>query len=211
MRVTLQQVQNAIALSYGHKNWASLRDAVIMERQSNEETLEKIPRNYKRVEKLFNFIRKWRALMSQSERSKRRRLAENRVTDGISKGKFDNLKGKNKPLTPANFARKAPKFLRNVDEVIAQAIKKGDFDNLPGKGQPLDLESYFKLPKESRMAFHVLKNAGYLPAEILIRKEIVSLKEQLSLTKDEKEKGRLIRQIDQKKMALEIAKAERLK
>ena len=127
--------------------------------------------------------------MSHSERTKRRIIAENRITDAISKGKFDDLKGKNKPLNPTSYDQKTTELPRNVDQAIAQAIKKGDFDNLPGKGKPIDLKSYFDVPEHLRIAYTMLKNSGFLPEEVRLKKEMESLKEKIQQceSKDEKD------------------------
>ena len=133
--------------------------------------------------------------MSHSERKKRQRIGENRITDAISKGEFDNLKGKNKPLNPASYAPKAPELPKNVDEVIAQAIKKGDFDDLPGKGKPLDLSKYFAMPEHLRMAYQMLKNSGFLPEEVRLKKEMESLKEKIQKCESKGEKDALNKQL----------------
>jgi hypothetical protein len=48
---------------------------------------------------------------------------------------------------------------------IAEAIARGELDGLPGAGKPLDLEDDPLLPQELRMAWRILRNAGYLQAE----------------------------------------------
>lgn len=50
-----------------------------------------------------------------------------------------------------------------VEEKIKEAVKNGEFDHLPGKGKPLDLTDDMPgLSSELKMAYKVLKNAGYL-------------------------------------------------
>lgn len=64
-------------------------------------------------------------------------------------------------------------FLANrAERRIQEAQKEGAFDHLPGEGRPLDLEDDSAVPQELRMAYKVLKNAGYLPPELADRKEI---------------------------------------
>ena len=55
---------------------------------------------------------------------------------------------------------------RVVDEMIRDAMARGEFDNLPGAGKPQNLDSYFAAPEDLRMAWSVLRNAGYLPEEV---------------------------------------------
>ena len=133
------------------------------------------------------------------------RSVENLITEAMKRGKFDNLSGKGKALDPDSYSTKAPELPRNVEQLIAEAIRRGEFDDLPGKGKPMDLDSYFKTPGHLRLAFHILKNAGYVPAELELRKEIESLKEKRDATQDEEEKRRLNREINRKTMAYNMA------
>ena len=58
---------------------------------------------------------------------------------------------------------------------ITEAQKKGVFDNLPGSGEPLHLDDNSFVPEELRAVYRVLKNAGYLPPELMDRKEAITL------------------------------------
>ncbi|HET7766707.1 MAG TPA: DUF1992 domain-containing protein [Burkholderiales bacterium] len=58
---------------------------------------------------------------------------------------------------------------------ILQAIARGDFDGLPGAGRPLALDDDPLAPDETRVVHRILKNAGFVPAEILDRREIARL------------------------------------
>ena len=71
-------------------------------------------------------------------------------------------------------------FEKLVEQRIIEAQKKGEMDNLPGEGKPLNLED-MKVPEDFRMAHRVLKNAGFLPPEVKLRKEIENV-ETLLLT-----------------------------
>ena len=53
-----------------------------------------------------------------------------------------------------------------AEKRIAEALERGEFDDLPGRGRPLDLEEDPLVPEELRMAYRILRNAGYAPAEI---------------------------------------------
>ena len=59
-----------------------------------------------------------------------------------------------------------------AEEKIAAAIERGEFDDLPGQGKPLELDDNSNVPEELRAAYRLLKNAGYLPPEMALRKEI---------------------------------------
>jgi len=62
-----------------------------------------------------------------------------------------------------------------AEQRILEAAQRGDFDDLPGAGQPLDLDDDRLVPEELRMAYRVLKNAGYVPPEVQTLKEIGDL------------------------------------
>ena len=80
---------------------------------------------------------------------------------------------------------------RLVDEMIREAMARGEFDNLPGHGKPQNLDSYFAAPEDLRMAWSVLKNAGYLPEEAQLMKDIAALKERLAAMSSETERAKL--------------------
>lgn len=71
-----------------------------------------------------------------------------------------------------------------AEQRIAQAIANGDFDDLPGSGKPLELDDDSLLPEGLRLAYRILKNAGFVPPEVETLNEIAAL-ERL-VTKDSK-------------------------
>lgn len=75
-----------------------------------------------------------------------------------------------------------------AEQRIVEAQERGCFDNLPGKGRPLELEDTSAIPEELRMAWHVLKNANMVPAEIAERKQIANLNDMLEKESDEHKK-----------------------
>ena len=72
-----------------------------------------------------------------------------------------------------------------AEQRIADAIRDGEFDNLPGAGKPLPIEDLNAVPEEFRMAYKILKNAGYAPPEIQERKEMSRLADLLDGSPDE--------------------------
>ncbi len=64
-----------------------------------------------------------------------------------------------------------PGFEAIVEERIRKAQKEGAFENLEGLGEPLTFED-MDIPEESRLAHKILKNAGFLPPEVELRKKI---------------------------------------
>ena len=83
-----------------------------------------------------------------------------------------------------------------AEERIRQAMEEGKFDNLEGAGKPLRPDGTENLPPELRMAFRVLKNAGYVPAEIAEEREISRAVELLSTMEDEQERYRQLQKLN---------------
>lgn len=55
---------------------------------------------------------------------------------------------------------------------IQEAIERGDLHGLQGEGKPLHLDDDSAIPEELRAAYRILKNAGFLPPELQLRKEL---------------------------------------
>jgi hypothetical protein len=62
-----------------------------------------------------------------------------------------------------------------AEEQIQAAIRRGDLDRLPGQGRPLNLADDAGVPEHLRAGYRLLKNAGCLPPEMTLRREIRSL------------------------------------
>jgi hypothetical protein len=91
--------------------------------------------------------------------------------------------------------------VRGIEELIKEAMANGEFDDLPGKGQPLDLEAYFQSPEELRMGHSILKNAGFVPEEVQLLKEMESLREELKSCTDEARKKELSRLLQERSVS----------
>jgi hypothetical protein len=79
-----------------------------------------------------------------------------------------------------------------VEERIQKAIRRGDFDDLPGAGKPLDLDDDPLVPPEVRIAHRILKNAGFVPREVLERRELADLEAALAGLEDAAERRRAL-------------------
>ena len=86
-------------------------------------------------------------------------------------------------------------FEKAAEQKIAQAIEQGELNNLQGKGLPLNLDDDVHVPKELRMGFRILKNAGVSPTEVQVLREINTLKSKLKQTEDENYRQLLVNQI----------------
>ena len=58
---------------------------------------------------------------------------------------------------------------------ILEGQRNGDFMHLPGEGQPLTLDDDSHVPADLRAGYRLLKNSGYLPVELLLRREAIEL------------------------------------
>lgn len=66
-----------------------------------------------------------------------------------------------------------------AEQRILEAARNGDFANLPGAGRPLVFDDELFVSPEQRMVNKVLRNAGFTPPEIGLRKEIAALRAQV--------------------------------
>jgi len=62
-----------------------------------------------------------------------------------------------------------------AEQKIMDALARGEFDNLPGAGRPLALDDDALVPEDLRLAYRILKNAGFVPPEVEARREIAEL------------------------------------
>lgn len=83
--------------------------------------------------------------------------------------------------------------INNLAEAkILAAIKSGELNNLPGQGMPLQLDDVSGIPEELRAGYRILKNAGYLPAELELRKEVRRVEQLLAGVNNHCEKKALV-------------------
>jgi hypothetical protein len=87
-------------------------------------------------------------------------------------------------------------FWRLAEQRILDAVSAGEFDNLPGRGRPLVLDDDRGVPEHLRMAYRVLKNAGFAPPEVALRKEIAQLEDLLADAPDERDRYRQIKKLN---------------
>ena len=87
-------------------------------------------------------------------------------------------------------------FEKIAERRILEAIGRGEFDDLPGKGRPLDLDDDTLIPAEMRLAFRILRNAGYVPEEVTLRCQISDLQSVTMDPPDASEKLRALKRLD---------------
>jgi uncharacterized protein YutE (UPF0331/DUF86 family) len=89
-------------------------------------------------------------------------------------------------------------FRTIAERRIEEAIQRGELDHLPLAGQPIPDDDR-GIPDEERMAFRILKNAGVLPEELQLLKEVCELRARLARqTPDEAQRASLVRALNEK-------------
>ena len=96
-------------------------------------------------------------------------------------------------------------FDKLVEQKIREAQAAGEFDRLEGAGRPVNLDAYFSTPEELRAGYAVLKNAGVLPEEAALLKEINELAARLEASRDAAERERLRREIAGLKLKYDLS------
>ncbi|MEE9565987.1 MAG: DnaJ family domain-containing protein [Desulfobacteria bacterium] len=87
-------------------------------------------------------------------------------------------------------------FQKIAERRILEAIREGALDDLPGAGQPLELEDDSHVPEDLRVAHKILKNAGFVPEEVALRKEIVQAEDLLAGMEDTRAKYRQLKKLN---------------
>jgi len=92
---------------------------------------------------------------------------------------------------------------------IREAQERGELDNLPRKGQPLRLDDMSRIPEELRAGYIILKNAGILPEELELKKEIISLHQLVECCHEGEERNSLRKKLNQKILRFEMMMEKR--
>jgi len=87
-------------------------------------------------------------------------------------------------------------FQKIAERRILEAIGEGALDDLPGAGQPLELEDDSHVPEDLRVAYKILKNAGFVPKEVALQKEIIQAEDLLAGMEDTKAKYRQLKRLN---------------
>jgi len=82
-----------------------------------------------------------------------------------------------------------------VEARIVRAIERGELNDLPGQGRPLSLDDDTCVAHEVRLAYRILKNAGFVPEEVELRREIMDLSVLIDAT-DGPERARAVARRD---------------
>ena len=82
-----------------------------------------------------------------------------------------------------------------AEQRIADAIRRGELDGLPGAGKPLEFDDDPFVSPEQRMVNRVLKNAGFTPPEVALRKEIARLRQEIAALPEGAQRSELKRKL----------------
>lgn len=93
-----------------------------------------------------------------------------------------------------------------AERKILEAFEEGKFDDLACKGRPLPEEDFSGVPEDLRLGYKVLKNAGVLPRQMQLKKEIAVLKAALAKCPEGPRRRRL-----SKRLALKMVNYEALR
>ncbi len=125
----------------------------------------------------------------------------NKREDKFKKSKFDkplskeSAKAKYEALSDEGETESAEQHEDLIEARIRKAMAEGEFDNLPGKGKPIDLSKYYGVPEHLRIAYQMMKDSGYIPEEVRLKKEMELLKGKIKQCNSEAEKNKLMKEL----------------
>ncbi len=93
-------------------------------------------------------------------------------------------------------------FQKLAERRITESIEKGELDSIEGAGEPLKLDEDSFVPEELRLSYKVLRNSGFIPPELELRNEIISLRAIVDLIDDDKSRMRKLRELNYKILKL---------
>jgi hypothetical protein len=97
---------------------------------------------------------------------------------------------------------------RIAERKISEAIQQGLLDTQNWRNRSLPMTNDNLVPEELRMAYKILKNAGYLPPEIEAKKEIQAIEDLLSACEDEYTRLKQIKKLNYLVLKLNIMKGD---
>lgn len=86
------------------------------------------------------------------------------------------------------------------EDRIKKAYEDGEFKDLPGFGKPLKLDDLSGVPEELRMAYRMLKNAGFSPEDNVLKQEMLSIEDLLKNCEDDAERKTLQAKLNEKQL-----------
>ncbi|MEX0960200.1 MAG: DnaJ family domain-containing protein [Burkholderiales bacterium] len=83
-----------------------------------------------------------------------------------------------------------------AEQKIAEAMAHGEFDDLPTQGRPLELEDDTLVPEDLRMAYRILRNAGFVPPEVQALQEIGQLERLIARLEEGEQRAVALKKLD---------------
>lgn len=100
-------------------------------------------------------------------------------------------------------------FSRLAEQKIEEAVRNGELDNLPMAGKKLPVDDLSHIPEDLRMSYRIMKNAGYVPEEVSLRKECIRLYDLLNAAQHDGEQEQLRRKLNEKQLRLQMLLEQR--
>jgi hypothetical protein len=96
-----------------------------------------------------------------------------------------------------------------VEQKLEDAVSRGELENLPGEGRPLELDDDPLVPQDVRVAYRMLKNAGFVPPEVEAVNDIAALERLAAETSDDAARTRATRKLALLKTRIEAVYYEK--
>ncbi|MEK3779749.1 DnaJ family domain-containing protein [Paenibacillus sp. FSL R5-0810] len=100
-------------------------------------------------------------------------------------------------------------FSRLAEQKIEEAVRNGELDNLPMAGKKIPVDDLSHIPEDLRMSYRIMKNAGYVPEEVSLRKECIRLYDLLNAAQHDGEQEQLRRKLNEKQLRLQMLLEQR--
>jgi hypothetical protein len=101
-------------------------------------------------------------------------------------------------------------FTRIAEDRIRRAIEENVFKDLENEGKPLRFEDETWVPEDLRMAYRVLKNAGHIPPELELKKEIMNLRSLVETIDDDAERLKKLAELNYKLLCFNMMRKKPL-
>lgn len=83
-------------------------------------------------------------------------------------------------------------FDEQIGQRLLEAQRSGELEQAKSYGKPLDFgDGFFDTPEELRLPYKILKDAGCVPVEVEMFKQVAALRERLVAATDEAEAAAL--------------------
>jgi hypothetical protein len=89
-----------------------------------------------------------------------------------------------------------------AEQRIREAVERRELEDLPGAGRPLCLDDDAHVPSELRAAYRLLKNSGFLPPELQLRREITETEALIAAAIEPGERSRARRRLEMLRLRL---------